>query len=62
MRQEQLAVDCVRRVEHERILAALQSSSARSRAFPASIYRMGVLESRVNENRVSEIYEEITAA
>jgi len=54
VRRDQLAAVAEVAREHERIVAALQLIVGTIEAFPAWVYRMRVLESRANDNRVAE--------
>ena len=54
VRRDQLAAVAEVACEHDRIVAALQLIVGTIEAFPAWVYRMRVLESRANDNRVVE--------
>jgi hypothetical protein len=59
VRHEQLAAVSQIAAEHARMLAALQFIVGMVESFPAWVLRLRVLESRAQQDRVTEIYDEL---
>lgn len=59
VRQDQLAAVTHVATEHGRMLASLQFIVGAVESFPALVIRLRVLESRAQQDRVKEIYEEM---
>lgn len=60
VRQDQLSAVARVAAEHARMVAALQLIVGMIESFPAWIFRMRVLESRAQQDRVNEVYEELS--